>query len=50
MLIKKIVLTVYFFMLETENTRGNRTLMRIIVVKVIIIIIIIMTMIMIRSK
>ena len=34
-------------MLETENTRGNRTLMRIIVVKIIIII---MTMIMIRSK
>ena len=39
-------------MLETENTRGNRTLIRIIVVKmiIIIIIIIIMTIIMIRSK
>ena len=37
-------------MLETENTRGNRTLIRIIVVKMIIVIIIIITMIMIRSK
>ena len=39
-------------MLETENTRGDRTLIRIIVVKMIIIIItiIIMTMIMIRRK
>ena len=38
-------------MLETENTRGDRTLIRIIVVKMIIIItIIIITMIMIRRK